>query len=62
MTSYLFNDHYCLDGFIGNSQNNLELLFLMGKEALWTEVKDHDAALEGALLWQAMLINLEHAD
>lgn len=56
-------DTYCLDGFIGGSQQNLQTLFDMGKAALWANNgDDEDSAVEAALLWQAMFINLENAD
>ena len=56
-------DTHCLDGFIGGSQINLQTLFDMGKAALWANNgDDEDSAVEAALLWQAMFINLESAD
>jgi len=37
LTGYLRNDDYGMNGFIGSSQQNLQLLFDMGKAALWAE-------------------------
>jgi hypothetical protein len=52
-------DQECLGSFIISSETNMQLLFDMGKEALWAQ--DNESALEAALLWQAMFLNLKPA-